>query len=105
VWQILLGLAVGAGFFGAQYVISRGTWIGGGDLRLGALLGVMLGWPVVLVALFLAYVVGGFVAVILLLNKRVEAKTALPFGVFLAPAGLAALFWGEQLVAWYLGIL
>jgi len=101
--SLLIGLAAGFGFFAAQYFVSKGRWVGGGDLRLGALLGVLLGWPVIIFALLLSYIIGAIAAVTLLIAKKVQAKSAVPFGVFLAPAALVALFWGPQIVAWYLG--
>ncbi|MFA5021182.1 MAG: prepilin peptidase [Patescibacteria group bacterium] len=103
--SLLIGLAVGLGFFAAQYFVSKGRWVGGGDLRLGALLGVLLGWPVIMVALLLSYIIGALAALALLAAKKVQVKSAVPFGVFLAPAALIALFWGPQIVAWYLGRL
>ena len=98
--QLLLSLAIGFGFFAIQYYFSGGTWIGGGDLRLGLLMGAVLAWPNLLVAIFLAYIVGATVSVGLLLTKKVNRKTEVPFGVFLAPATVVALLWGSQLLNW-----
>lgn len=98
---MLLGALVGGGFFLAQYVVSGGTWIGGGDIRLGALMGVLLGWPLVLVALFLAYLSGGAVGAVLLASKRKSVGSQIPFGTFLSAATIIVLFWGEPLLAWY----
>ena len=105
-WGSLLSAAViGAGFFTLQYVISRGRWVGGGDIRLGALLGVALGWPLTLVALMLAYVGGAVVGVFLIIFKKKQLKSQVPFGVFLAPATLVALWWGTAIYQWYLNLL
>lgn len=103
--NLATGVVVGLGFFGLQYALSRGTWIGGGDLRLGALMGALLGWPVILVALFMSYIIGAIVALVLLAQKKVTAKSQVPFGVFLAPAAIVAMFWGQWILAWYLGRL
>ncbi len=54
----LIGGAVGGGFFLLLSLLSRGRWIGGGDLKLGLLLGLLLGWPYVAVALIVAYLIG-----------------------------------------------
>jgi len=102
--SILIGAAVGFGFFALQYYISNGQWIGGGDLRLGALMGALLGWPLIVVALFLSYILGAIVSVILLISKKATRKSAVPFGVFLAPAAILALLWRQKILAWYLGI-
>jgi prepilin signal peptidase PulO-like enzyme (type II secretory pathway) len=105
-WLTLLSSAIiGGGFFALQYVVSRGRWVGSGDIRLGALLGVALGWPNVLVALFLAYFAGAVSGLVLILLKKKHLKSPLPFGIFLAPAALVALWWGGAIVKWYLNFL
>lgn len=104
IWYLIAAL-VGAGFFGVQYIISRGSWIGGGDIRLGGLMGVMLGWPDILLALFIAYIVGAAVALTLLALKLKNRKSAIPFGPFLAGATVLVLLYGDSLFAlirtWY----
>lgn len=96
------GILLGGGLFVAVIVLSRGG-MGGGDLKLGAMLGAFLGWQAVLVALFVAVVLGGASAVALLASGRLARKDAIPFGPFLAVGGALALFWGDAIVAWYLG--
>jgi len=103
--SLLIGALVGFGFFGLQYLISHGKWIGEGDLRLGALLGLMLGWQNIIVALFFAYIIGAVVAVILLLTKLKKKDSLVPFGTFLSIGGIIALFWGERIINWYLQLL
>jgi len=104
-WQNLLlaSLAVG-GFFLLQFIVSKGKWIGGGDIRLGLVMGAMLGWPQVLAALFLAYILGSIVGLSLVLFKKKGWKSQLPFGTFLAPATLVVYLWGNSLIKWYFGI-
>ena len=104
IWSLLLAAAVGFGFFGLQYLASSGRWIGGGDLRLGVLMGVALGWPNILVGLLLAYIIGAAVALALLLTGNVNRKTPIAFGTFLAVGSVIALFWGEQLINWYFSL-
>lgn len=101
-WSYLLGALVLGGFFLVQYVLSKGTWIGGGDIRMGVLMGLMLGLQQGLVALFLSYVIGALVAIGLLLAGKVTRKTALPFGTFLVLGTLICLFVGQELLGWYL---
>lgn len=103
--SMALGVLIGGGFFLAQYLISKGRWIGGGDVRMGAMMGVWLGWPSVLVALFLAYIFGAFVGVYLLVTKKAGKNTEIPFGTFLAVGTLVALYFGDKLVTWYVGLL
>lgn len=103
--DLLLGAAFGGGFFAFQYVVSRGKWIGGGDIRLGVLLGFMLGFRVTVLALFLAYIVGACVAVYLLIAKRADLQSKVAFGTFLSASAVVCLLWGTSMVEWYLNLL
>lgn len=100
-----LGAIAAGGFFLAQYVFSKGTWIGGGDIRLGALMGLMLGLSHVVAALFVAYVVGAVYAAWLLATKKANANSQVPFGTFLAVATVVVMLCGDQIVGWYLGLI
>jgi leader peptidase (prepilin peptidase)/N-methyltransferase len=100
--QSVVGILLGGGLFVAVILLSRGG-MGGGDLKLGAMLGAFLGWQALLVALFVAVMLGGVSAVALLAAGRVARKDAIPFGPFLAIGGAVALFWGDAILAWYLG--
>jgi prepilin signal peptidase PulO-like enzyme (type II secretory pathway) len=102
---LLISGIIGAGFFLFQFVISRGKWIGGGDIRLGLLMGFALGWPGILAGIFLAYIIGSLVGLYLLATKKKTLSAKVPLGVFLSPATLLILFWGEVLIDWYLGLL
>lgn len=105
-WQsMVLGAFAAGGFFLLQYLVSRGRWIGGGDVRLGVMMGVWLGWPAVLAALFFAYVLGAVVALFLLVARKATGKTAIPFGTFLAIGTFFAMYHGQEVVDWYLNLL
>lgn len=104
-YSLLLGGIVGGSFFLAQYVISKGKWIGGGDVRMGVMMGAWLGWPNISVALFVSYIVGAIVAVPLLLTKKKGLKSEIPFGTFLAVGTMVALLWGSKIVGWYVGLV
>lgn len=99
--HLLIAALVPAGFFALQYVLSRGRWIGGGDIRLGLFMGVALGWPMVLVALVLAYVVGAACALLLVGFKQRRWGSQIPFGTFLTAATVVVFLWGEPLTDWY----
>ena len=77
--------------------------MGGGDMKLGTMLGAFLGWKLVLVAILIAILAGGVFAIVVLLLRRKGRKDAVPFGPFLALGGVVSLLWGESLLAWYLG--
>ena len=100
--ESLIGVVVGGGLFFLIIVASRGG-MGGGDMKLGAMLGAFLGWKIALVAVFLGVLTGGALAVVLLVTARKGRKDAVPFGPFLALGGLVGLLWGDQILAWYLG--
>jgi len=102
--SLLLGALIAGGFFALQYIISKGKWIGGGDVRLGVMMGVWLGWPNVLVALFFAYLIGAVIGVVLLLTKKVQKGAAIPFGTFLAVGTFFAIYHGNEIIQWYLSL-
>jgi leader peptidase (prepilin peptidase) / N-methyltransferase len=103
VWlDSLIGIVVGGGIFFVIIVASRGG-MGGGDMKLGAMLGAFLGWRLGLLAVLLGVLTGGGVAVCLLLLGRKGRKEAIPFGPFLALGGAIALLWGDKILGWYLG--
>jgi leader peptidase (prepilin peptidase)/N-methyltransferase len=98
----LIGIAVGGGIF-VVIILASGGGMGGGDMKLGAMLGAFLGWKLGLLALLLGVLAGGAVAVCLLLLGRKGRKEAIPFGPYLALGGAVSLLWGDHLLAWYLG--
>lgn len=85
-------------------IVSRGG-MALGDVKLAGLIGLMVGFPMVLVALFVAVILGGLVAIVLLIAKRRGKKDPIPFGPFLCLGGMVAMFWGRALLAWYLAPL
>lgn len=105
-WMTLLNLAlsavIGGSFFLIQYLISRGRWLGGGDVRLGFLMGLMLGWPGIAIAISLAYFIGSLFSLYLLMTKKKTWQSQLPLGTFLALATVITMFWGEQILDFYL---
>jgi leader peptidase (prepilin peptidase)/N-methyltransferase len=104
----LRAAAGGAAYFALLLVVAlaaRGGF-GFGDVKLGALLGMFLAyrsWGVLGVGVFAAFAIGGLVAGVLLLLRRANRKTALPFGPSMVAGAAIALVWGEALAGWYLG--
>ena len=94
-----IGGGIGLGLLLIPALIYRGG-MGWGDVKLAALIGLVTGFPLVLVAMFLGIVSGGLVAAILLLFKLKGRKDAMPFGPFLSLAAMATLFWGSDLLNW-----
>lgn len=103
--KLLLSATIGTGFFLFQYLVSRGRWLGGGDIRLGFLLGAALGWPLVLPAIFSAYLIGALTGILLLVAAKKQWGSRLPLGTFLCAGALLALFCGQSLIDWYLRLI
>jgi leader peptidase (prepilin peptidase)/N-methyltransferase len=100
----LIGTCLGGGLFFLIAVLSPGG-MGGGDIKLVAMLGAFLGWQAVLVTIFLGALCGAMVGVGLMLLKRKGRKDPLPFGPFLAAGALIAMIWGQDLLFWYAHLL
>lgn len=101
----LLGAAILSGFFLLQILISKGKWLGGGDIRIGAFIGLILGWQLTILATFLSYLIGSIISLTLLGMGLVSRKTMIAFGPFLVLGTLIALFYGTDLIDWYLNFL
>lgn len=78
--------------------------MGGGDIKLLAMMGAFMGWKAVLPIIFLGSLAGSLVGIPLMMAKRSDGKLAIPFGPFLALGGMIYLLWGQQLWLWYLGL-
>ena len=103
--NMISGALIGGGFFGLQFFLSQGKWVGDGDIRLGALMGLMLGWQLLLVALFLAYLIGAVFGLILIALNKKQMSSPIPFGPFLAFATFIVFIYGRALLEWYLNLV
>ncbi len=103
--NLLISGIIGGSFFLIQFLISKGKWIGGGDIRLGLLMGLALGWPNILVALFLAYFIGSIVGIGLILAGKKKWGGEVPLGTFLSIATVIVILWGNRILDWYLNQL
>lgn len=97
----LLGILAGGGILFAVIILSGGG-MGGGDMKLGAMMGAFLGYKLVILALFMAVTFGGLVALALLASGLRRRKDAIPFGPFLAAGAAVAILSGDAIVTWYL---
>ncbi len=102
--SILNGLIAGAiGFtFLLIPALINPRGMGFGDVKMAALIGLVTGFPLALVAVFMGVVLGGLLAVILLLFRIKKRKETIPLGPFLSLATIATLLWGNQILNWYL---
>ena len=101
----LLSALSSAGFFLSIFILSRGEWIGFGDVKFGVFMGLFLGFPNFLVALFFSYVLGALIGGALLLYRRKTFKSQIPFGPFLIAGTLIAYFYGNEIMQWYLNVM
>lgn len=99
-WNSLVGALVGFGVLYMIAVLSKGG-MGGGDIKLFFVIGLVLGTVYTLLTLFVASVIGAVIGVIILKRSGQGRKTPIPFGPSIAMAAVIAYFWGADIVAWY----
>ncbi|HEU5187601.1 MAG TPA: prepilin peptidase [Candidatus Saccharimonadales bacterium] len=98
----LLGIVVLAGSYGLLYAVSKGKWVGFGDVKLGIFMGAALGGPDSLLVLLLANVIGFLVVAPGLAMGKLTRKSRVPFGPFLIVAFFIAGLFGNAIIGWYL---
>lgn len=98
--SLLAGLGAALPFF-LIVAVSRGKWMGGADIKLAFFMGLFLGWPNILPALFLAFVIGALFGLSLIALKQKTLKSEIPFAPFLISGTFIAFFWGGQIINWY----
>jgi leader peptidase (prepilin peptidase)/N-methyltransferase len=96
----VIGFLAGGGLFYAIAAISRGG-MGGGDIKMMAMVGALMGWKSVLLTTFLGSFSGAVFGISLMILKGKGRKTKIPFGPFLALGALITLFFGQEILAWY----
>lgn len=105
----VIGMVVGGGTLLAvsllYRLIRKAEGMGGGDIKLMAMVGAFMGYKLALLTIFIASVGGAVVGLFLSRRAKEGMRAALPFGVFLAPAALICLLWGEDLISAYLTLL
>lgn len=96
-----LGSAI---FFLSIFLVSRGSWLGFGDVKLAFFLGLFLGQNII-VALFLAFFIGAIIGLALIISGKKRLKSQVPFAPFLISGSLIALFWGNNILFWYFNLI
>lgn len=97
---LLGGLAV-SGFFLFLIAVTKGRGMGGGDIKLSFLIALLSGWPKLILTIYLAFILGGLVAIVLLLSKRKKFGETIPFGPFLVVSFYIILFYGERFLSFF----
>jgi len=105
--EAVFGASFGAGIIlfiiETYYVFTGKEGMGYGDANITAVVGAFLGWKMVLVTLFLASFVGALVGIALISLRKKSKELPIPFGPFLSVGALISLFFGQELINWYLG--
>lgn len=97
-----LAVAVGGGLFYILFQVSDGKWIGGGDVKLGWVLGLVLATPGrAILMIFLASLLGSLASLPLLASKKLKKDSAIPFGPFLIVAAIIVQLFGHAILLWY----
>jgi leader peptidase (prepilin peptidase) / N-methyltransferase len=98
--------AVGASiFFYLLYVVTRGRGMGFGDVKLAIILGLITGFPGIIINLYVAFLTGAFIGVILILYRQKSFKSQVPFGPFLIAGTLVTMLWQTQILNWWKGVI
>jgi len=100
-----IALAVALLFFGGQNLLSKGKWLGSGDIYVAAGMALLLGLNNFLLAVACSYILGCVLALLLLVSKKVKFSDPVPFAPFLLLGTLIALYHGNDFLIWYLGSL
>ena len=102
-FSVVMAIAIGGGIFYILFQVSKGKWIGGGDVKLGWLLGLIVGTPArSLLFIFIAAILGSLVSIPLLVTKRLKRTSTIPFGPFLIIGAIITQLFGASLLHWYM---
>jgi leader peptidase (prepilin peptidase)/N-methyltransferase len=92
-------------FFFALHFFSHGKAMGFGDVKLVVFLGLLLGWPNILIGMFLGFFLGAVIGLVIMMLQKKGIKTEIPFGPFLVVGTFIAMFWGNDLIDYYLNLM
>ncbi|AZN43339.1 prepilin peptidase [Paenibacillus albus] len=99
-WEPLLGAAVGFALLLLIAIVSKGG-MGGGDIKLFAVLGLVFGWKGILLVFFFSTLIGTIIGLVGILSGKVRTGKPMPFGPAIALGTISAYFFGDQLLHWY----
>jgi len=104
----LLGIIAGGGIIFlialAGLAIFKKEAMGGGDVKLSAMIGAFIGWKYIIVSLFIGFFIGAIAGILLILLKIRNRDDLVPFGPFIVLGSFITLLWGENILSWYLGL-
>ena len=102
-----LGVLVGGGIIliiglGGSVIFKKEA-MGGGDVKLAAMIGAFLGWRYIIISLFLGFFLGALAGIFLIISKIKSREDVVPFGPFIVLGSFITLLWGEKIISWYIG--
>jgi leader peptidase (prepilin peptidase)/N-methyltransferase len=104
----LLGILAGGGVLLLVAILGSFLFkkeaMGGGDIKLAAMVGAFLGWQLTLLSLFLSFFTGAIIGIVILIKNKGESDP-IPFGPFIALGTIIALFFGNSIINWYLSLV
>jgi len=103
-YNLIYGILIGGGFFAVLVLVSQEKWMGWGDVKLGTFLGIVLGYPLIIVSIIFSFILGTIYSLWLMATGKKTRKDVIPFGPFLSLGALLAIFLGKYVIRWYLGI-
>lgn len=108
-WRHVLALVGWGGLIGVSFpallvLMSRGKWMGEGDISLGLLAGLFVGFPKIILAYILAFIAGSIYGLALMAIRRKKMSDPVPFGPFLVLGSIVAFYAGSRIIEWYLNI-
>ena len=108
-WNSLIGILLGGGSFFLvatlyQWLFNR-EGMGGGDVKLLAMIGAFLGWKAVILTILLSSLIGSIVGILIMVIKGKDFKYAIPFGPFLSMGAVITLFYQNEIIFWYFNFI
>ncbi len=103
--KAVMGMVLAVALLGGLWLITKGRGMGFGDVKLIAPLALLVGWPQIIVTLFVSFVTGAVFGLTLIAARRKKFGQTIPFGPFLIIGCCVSLIWGDTLLSWYMGLL
>ncbi len=96
-WNYFLAAVGASGFLGLLHFFTKGRGMGLGDVKLAIFMGLFLGGQKTILAFYIAFIFGALISLILMILKKANKKTLVPFGPFLILGTIVTWFWGDEI--------
>jgi prepilin signal peptidase PulO-like enzyme (type II secretory pathway) len=103
--NIVLSISAIGGLYYVLFLLSRGKWVGFGDVKLGVFMGLALGWQLALLTVVLANIIGFLMVVPGMLSGKLGRTSRIPFGPLLILGFVLSGLWGQDIIDWYFNLL